>query len=212
MNCSATQRSRPSQRAFKDDLIAHHNASCAQDSNFIRCLVTWEYVRKDLCIAAHILPHNRQMFLPVFNIPGLLSIDDVQNGFLWAQRIEEAYTANEVCMIYNPFISKLVFVVLRADLLQDALNVSNLTFGDVHCKQLQVAPDKLPNLRLLLNQAMFAMKHAIEQGWPQSPNHGDISRMLDAMNDVVSRMVTDCDDDSSEVLQKWADENPSFRM
>ncbi len=214
MDVSSTHRSNQSQHNFKADLIAHYSAACAADSSLIRCLVTEQFVRKDVCIAAHILPHCRAVLLRVYKIPGLDSVNHVLNGFLWAERIEKAYTANQVCMIYNPFTSKLLFVVLDERLMTVPLGVQKgaveMKFADLHCKELQLAPEKMPSLRLLLNQALFAMELANAQAWPRPANHANISRLLEAMRDIVARLVKDCSDGSDEVLRAWAQENPAI--
>lgn len=220
MDASATQRSRQSQIRFKADLIAHYNAACSADQDMARCLVTSQYIQRRNCIAAHILPHGSWRLLQLYNIPGLVSVNDVQNGILWAGRIEQAYTAGEVCMIYNPFTSSLEFVVLHNGLMDQGLGVFGqdvdmngnpveLTFLNVHCKALEIPPGKMPSLRLLLSQAIFAMDLATERGWPRPANFEYISRLLDAMRDAVSRMVADGEEDSSEFLEQWAEENRS---
>jgi hypothetical protein len=151
--------------------------------------------------------------LRVYNIPGLDSINDIRNGFLWAERIEDAYTANQVCMIYHPFHARLVFVVVDASILDVDLGVidengDTLHFSDVHCKHLDVAPEQMPNLRLLLNQALFAMDLASERGWERPPEFESIFALLNAMRDMVKRLVADGDGDSSDLLDQWANEHP----
>ena len=213
MDASATHRSRQSQSQFRAHLIAHYDAACPAHPDQLRCLVTSAFVRADLCIAAHILPHGSRRLLELYHIPDMDSINDVQNGILWAARIEQAYTANQVCMIYNPFTSELLFVVLDNGLMEEELGVKNaelveMTFADVHCRPLEIAPEKMPSLRLLLNQAIYAMDHSSARGWPRPANFANIQRLLDAMRDVVSRMIVDREEDSSEFLERWAAENP----
>jgi hypothetical protein len=207
-----TEKSRESQKEFKTRLIRHYAARSRRERGKTRCLVTDRFIPTAQCTAAHILPWCRRALLPIFGIPGLrqeVNINEISNGFLWAEKIEDAYTKNQVCMIYNPFVSKLVFVVLDASILNDPLAVDDLTFNDVHFKQLDVSRDQMPSLRLLLNQTVSAVKKANLKGWPRTSNFDQISRMLDAMRDVLGRMRDD-ELDSKSKMESWAHENPNL--
>jgi hypothetical protein len=120
-------------------------------------LVTSEYVHKDRCVAVQLLP---QQLLPVYiwdNSDSYDSADDVRNGFLWIDRIDQAYAANHVCLMYDPLSAKLLFLVLNAALLDVDLGVSNLKFRDVHFKKLDVDRSLIPNLRAILSPAVHAI-------------------------------------------------------
>jgi hypothetical protein len=152
-----------SRRKFKESLVQHYGAACPTDPSLLRCLVTSEYVHQDRCVAVQLLP---QQLLPVYTCGGIDSADDVRNGFLWIDRIDQAYAANQVCLLYDSLSAKLLFLVLNAALLDVDLGVSNLKFRDVHFKKLDVDRSLIPNLQAIYSQAIFAT-YLMENGVSQ---------------------------------------------
>jgi hypothetical protein len=216
-NVSLTAHSTLTQVEFKHALIERYQARIPGCPTLLRCMVTGLPITQQFCIAGHIVPRARHHLLSVYRIPGMNDINDVRNGILWADSIEKAYTANKVCIVYDPFSSKLVFVVLDATYLARKLRVKGKTFAFVHGKELVINARVMPSLRLLLNQATFAHELAISENWPRPSNHEAYAQMLSHSRDfLLSTFGRDIDsgefmqpDEHSEIASDYASDSAS---
>lgn len=121
--------------------------------------------------------------MPMYDLP--FPINDVRNGLLWAKSIEKAFSSFQACIVYNPLIQKLIFLVVDASIMNEPLHVKKRHFKDVHSKPLNIPRDKFPSLRLLLSHASCAIDHATKSNWELSGNIELWKTNLDMMNTAL---------------------------
>jgi hypothetical protein len=115
----STKSLKSDQSNFRKSLMKDRNASGPNET--VICQVTSAQlpVATRECIAGHIFPRRAKDELPILDEHGimvLVDINDTKNGILWAETIERAYSANQVCLMTDATMN-VTFVVLDKNIM-----------------------------------------------------------------------------------------------
>lgn len=131
------------------------------------CLATGKSYDASLVRAAHIWKHSTKGKGMALYFG--LSRDDVKNprnGLLLLKVIEEAFDRMELCFLYNPLQRVIVTHILRPSLTKKKVD-EELTFADLHGRNLHLPPNVFPFRRILAHHARWAIHKALQHGWIQ---------------------------------------------
>ena len=95
----ASNESRPDNSEFK---LAHIRAYQPQQElkTTLVCMVTGVEVPKEDIVGGHIASHSKKSDVQFLLL--IKDIDDVRNGMLWSQPIENAYEDSRICFAFDP--------------------------------------------------------------------------------------------------------------
>ncbi|KAL3161222.1 hypothetical protein ABBQ38_009589 [Trebouxia sp. C0009 RCD-2024] len=95
----ASNESRPDNKEFKLALIRAYQPQQELKTSLF-CMVTGVEVPKENIVGAHIASHSKRTDMECLLL--IKNIDDVQNGMLWSQPIENAYEDSRICFAFHP--------------------------------------------------------------------------------------------------------------
>jgi len=207
-----TQRSRESQFHFKSALIKYYEAGyCKSARHFVRaddpeqatyiqCAVTGWKLKRNKCIAGHVLPHASAHLAHAFGLSPE-GINDVRNGLLCCEHVEELmHPPLRICFLYDILHDNWKFTVLDGQLLVTKIRETNKTFGQCNGKTLKLPDGKSPWKRLLWIHAEQAITAALsaellsDKKWEEE--RGRIQSLL-------TLVFTQRDSDAA--VRKWRD-------
>jgi hypothetical protein len=171
-----------------------------RNSIHIRCMVTDCWLPGQDCTATHMIPDLFHVLMSVITT-GKFDVNDVHNGVLWAKPINNAFSQNEVCLLYNALAQRLMFFVLKHELLDqvichDGNHWHAVKFAEVDGKMLDIDATSAPRLKYVLSRANSAIRETrsqIEHGMPK-PHHWDtLTTLQSMMEDDANRLPGDPD-------------------
>jgi hypothetical protein len=122
--------------------------------------------------ASHII--KRSTYGDTMHLYGLPpNIDDVRNGLLLLEQIEQAFDRKDICFLYNAMSNQLVAKVLNPSLMTELMPKSQprgttypMTYGSVDGLALQLpSATTFPYRRALSMHAKFAFSRALHLNW-----------------------------------------------
>ena len=95
----ASNESRPDNKDFKLALIRAYQPQHELETTLF-CMVTGLELPKENVLGAHIASHSKRADMECLLL--IKNIDDVRNGMLWSQAIENAYEDSRICFAFHP--------------------------------------------------------------------------------------------------------------
>ena len=176
------------QTKFKADLVNEYNcqstSSSPSSTNFIRCMVTGEFIRHDKVKASHLIALKDEAILTILGFTPAFKWSP-KNGLLLFDLIDKAFKNMEITFLLNPLTSVVTIQVLYDDMLDKPVfsdtdftyfesyegltkgakkafrKDHQVTFGDLNGRNLLLPTLVFPSTRILTWVAQSAYKYAL---------------------------------------------------
>jgi hypothetical protein len=171
----STQRTEIESHAFKDSLVTYYGCAGASDQppDQLKCMLTGSFYPYNEVRASHIIKHSTGgNTMHLYGLPS--DINNVRNGLLLLDPIEQAFDRKDICFLYNTLSNQLVSKVLNPNLLLQLMPrpktssqkaTFNQTYGSVDGLVLNLPKDVFPYRRALSMHAKFAYSRALHLHW-----------------------------------------------
>ena len=153
---------------FKDNLATFYGCSRATDTD-LKCMLTGTFYARNEVRASHIIKRSTDGdTMHLYGLPA--DIDNVRNGLLLLEPIEQAFDRKDICFVHNSFTKELVAKVLNPNLITEQMRPQRgpcygRTFGSIDGQALQLPPNMFPYRRALNMHAKFAYSRALHLHW-----------------------------------------------